>query len=111
MLAFHPFQTPNTSIDVALLLYEQIEKWLLGTKIMSINTENPSDIKNVISQLHVSLKNSYPFSYTILGPSYVQWVSHVINRSVKEGMNIMHWDMGEVRSLVDAVRASTKQRE
>lgn len=64
---------------------------------------------NDISKLSPLIKNSYPSGYSALRHFYVGRIYHVIRITVKEEMKILHTDMDEFKSIINAVCLSIKR--
>lgn len=109
-LDFMIFMTPHTFEATCALLQEFIQSWDIEGRVSAITTENASDVCSGVSTLLTRLVSEGQESPN-LEDFYDRCIADVVNIAVKECMGMIREEIGQIRSLVNSVRASVKCRD
>lgn len=110
LLDFVRFSTPHKGATTSTLRFEILSNWNLLLKIRAVTTDNASDMCSAFLKFNDMLnirKNTTRWLFDI----HVRFIAHVINLAVSDCLKDFHENVIQIRSLIQAIRSSLKQRD
>lgn len=110
VLDFVSFVTPHTGDASCALLPAVINSWEIGGKMHAITTDNAIDVCGGASKLLTRFAAEVP-APPILEDYHVLCIAHVLNIAIKECIELIREEIGNILSLVNSVLTSVKRSD